>query len=182
MCQVSHLKSVSIVVSCLVRQLSRKFAICTEREYYGFAIKLANCLHALPTLPWQLHSPPGLELPMTGHDSQTEEQVDGVLPPPAPPGFAEAAQAEVEEARKRKKLRLYCFHCNRPEGHSNPYLGAWFYSYFIGLTFGLLHFFGPFRCQCCGRSRLMFRNWAHPKFHSVMARNRAAAPSSRRSR
>ncbi|QEG22796.1 hypothetical protein [Mariniblastus fucicola] len=116
---------------------------------------------------------------MTRDESNSEAGTVGIVPPPSPEGFS---AAELESRKGRKKPKLYCFHCNRMEGHSNPYIGAWFYSYFIGLTFGLLHFIGPFRCTCCGRQRLMFRDWAHPKFHVIMARNRAAAPTSRRSR
>ena len=116
---------------------------------------------------------------MNDHETQFDER-DDLLPPPVPAGFDEAELIEETGSKKRKKVRLFCFHCNRPEGHGNPYLGTWFYSYFIGLSFGLLHFFGPFRCQCCGRNRLMFRNWANPKFHMVKARQRAASTSSRR--
>ena len=119
---------------------------------------------------------------MTNEDPIPETSEEGVLPPPAPIGYEEHAD-DADTRKGRKKPRMYCFHCNRQESHSNPYIGAWFYSYAIGLTFGLLHLFGPFRCTCCGRQRLMFKDWAHPKFHAVMARNRAASPSSsRRSR
>lgn len=119
------------------------------------------------------------------NDSISDAKANEIAPPPTPAGFEDPVVADAHELGSRKgrrKPRLYCFHCNRPENHANPYLGAWFYSYFIGLTFGLLHFFGPFRCTCCGRQRLMFKDWAHPKFHAIMARNRAAASSSRRSR
>jgi len=123
---------------------------------------------------------------MTNEDSISRADASEIVPPPLPAGFSDPMTGGADDTDSRKgrskKTRLYCFHCNRPETHSNPYLGAWVYSYFIGLTFGLLHLFGPFRCTCCGRQRLMFRNWAHPKFHAIMARNRAAAPSSRRSR
>ncbi len=125
---------------------------------------------------------------MTIDDSTFKANHSDVGPPPVPGDFVDPQDSgEFEElgsrkSKSRSKTRMYCFHCNRPEGHSNPYVGTWFYSYFIGLSFGLLHFFGPFRCQCCGRQRLMFRDWAHPKFHVVSARKRAAAPSSRRSR
>jgi hypothetical protein len=121
---------------------------------------------------------------MNSNDGMGDSAQDNqVVPPPLPPGFQnQVVQIDSAEAkRSRRKLRLFCFHCNRPEGHSIPYLGAWFYSYFIGLTFGLIHFIGPFRCQCCGKQRLMFRDWLHPKFHAVVARHRAAAPT-RRSR
>ena len=120
---------------------------------------------------------------MTHDDSLSERKVSEIAPPPTPDGFEDPTVSdanELESRGRRRKPRLYCFHCNRPETHSNPYMGAWFYSYFIGLTFGLLHLFGPFRCTCCGRQRLIFKDWAHPKFHAIMARNRAASPSRRR--
>ena len=116
-------------------------------------------------------------------DAIAKVNVEDVLPPPAPTGFDDSHESGGRKSRKgSKKKRLYCFHCNRQENHSNPFIGAWFYSYLIGLSFGLLHFFGPFRCTCCGRNRLMFKDWTHPKFHAIMARNRAASPSSSRRR
>lgn len=109
------------------------------------------------------------------------DETDDHLSLPEPAAFT-SETSEDSSSKKRKRVKLFCFHCNRPEGHANQFLGAWFYSYFIGVTFGLLHFFGPFRCQCCGRSRLMFRNWLNPKFHAVNARRRAASTSSRSGR
>ncbi|MDB4371011.1 hypothetical protein N9Z44_02810, partial [Mariniblastus sp.] len=50
----------------------------------------------------------------------------------------------------RPRKRLHCFNCNRSEGHFLAHKNRWFYSYLLGLTFGLISFIGPFRCQCCG--------------------------------
>lgn len=163
--------SIPLGLSHFCVAIDRK-SICSLREPRIYL----NAAHSPPEHPSRF------EPLMTQEDSPVEAADLKNVPPPAPVGFEEEASGseEVGTRRSRKKSRMYCFHCNRQEVHANPYIGAWFYSYFIGLTFGLLHFIGPFRCTCCGRQRLMFRDWAHPKFHAIMARNRAAATSRRR--
>ena len=65
--------------------------------------------------------------------------------------------------RNRKRLRLFCFHCNRPEGFYHANRGTWMYSYLIGLTFGLSRWIGPFKCRCCGHRRFFKTDRLHPK-------------------
>ena len=65
------------------------------------------------------------------------------------------------ESRPRK--RLHCFNCNRSESHFLAHKNRWFYSYLLGLTFGLITFIGPFRCQCCGDQRFFSTDRLHPR-------------------
>jgi hypothetical protein len=62
------------------------------------------------------------------------------------------------------RSRLFCFHCNRPESHYNSLKGRWYYMILKGMTFGLVKFYGPYRCRCCGHRRLFSCNRYHPKF------------------
>jgi hypothetical protein len=62
------------------------------------------------------------------------------------------------------KLWLFCFHCNRTEQHYNSLKGRRFYFFLMGLTFGLVYFYGPFRCRCCGHTRLFKYNRMNPRF------------------
>jgi len=107
--------------------------------------------------------------------SQTPEvqlsAIDGIAPPP--PSIQSADDA-AGRRKSRKRRRLICFHCNRPEGHFVPYRGSWFYSFFVGMSFGLVNVFGPYRCQCCGKQRLMFKDWLNPMYHIRGFRHRAA--------
>jgi len=64
----------------------------------------------------------------------------------------------------RKRKRLYCFSCNRPEGHSLWKQHFWYYSFLSGLTFGVVKLFGPFQCQCCGHRRLMSVDLLSPRY------------------
>ena len=57
----------------------------------------------------------------------------------------------------RKRVGIFCFNCNRREGHFLHRENRWYYSYLIGLTFGLIKIIGPLQCQCCGARRLMWR-------------------------
>ena len=65
--------------------------------------------------------------------------------------------------KKKRRVKMHCFHCNRPEGFFTANKGRWFYSYFLGLTFGLGSYIGPFKCQCCGHKRLMKWDFIHPR-------------------
>ncbi len=68
------------------------------------------------------------------------------------------------DGRKRKKTRIFCFECNRLEGHSLYVRSRWFYSYLLGLTFGLVTIVGPYQCQCCGQKRLMCRDFLNLRY------------------
>lgn len=59
----------------------------------------------------------------------------------------------------RKRIGIFCFNCNRREGQFLFRQNRWYYSYLIGLTFGLIKIVGPYQCQCCGARRLMCSDW-----------------------
>ncbi len=92
-------------------------------------------------------------------------------------------QEESGNATIRKKKRdLYCFHCNRLESHL-PYKVGWYHGLLTGLSLGLNHWLGPFYCRCCGYRRLMFADWANPRYWLTMRRlQRQFAPSKRKKR
>lgn len=90
-----------------------------------------------------------------------------------------AARAKPKTS-SRVRRRLHCFQCNRIEGH---FLGAqsrWFYSFLLGLTFGLVKLFGPYQCQCCGGKRLMFSNSLNPRYLYRSFRNQGIAKQKNR--
>lgn len=70
-----------------------------------------------------------------------------------------SSQDNANQSKKKKRFKMMCFSCNRPEYHSPKSGKRWLSSYILGLTFGLKIIFGPFTCSCCGSSRLMCRNW-----------------------
>jgi len=93
-----------------------------------------------------------------------------------------AAETRRGSKGRRKRLGLHCFNCNRYEGH---YLLAYrrlWYSFIIGMTFGLAIIFGPYRCQCCGSSRLMMSNLLHPKYYVAVSKTRSKRKGRSRSR
>ena len=82
-------------------------------------------------------------------DEFDEESLEGDAPP--------------KKKKRRTRVRLHCFNCNRPEGFSVANKGRWYHSYFMGLTFGLGSFIGPFKCVCCGHNRLMRYDFLNPR-------------------
>lgn len=70
----------------------------------------------------------------------------------------------------RKRIGMFCFHCNRREGHFLYRQNRWYYSYLIGLTFGLIKIVGPYQCQCCGHRRFMCADWISLRY--LLRRNR----------
>lgn len=84
--------------------------------------------------------------------------------------------------RSRRRKGLFCFNCNRKEGHFLAKQHRWYYSYLVGLTFGLIKFVGPFQCQCCGSNRLMNTNSTNLRFWWRNFSNDVKSSSSRRSR
>ncbi len=87
---------------------------------------------------------------------------------------------EPSRTRSRKRRKLFCFNCNRPEGHFYFYQDRWYYSFLVGLTFGLIKILGPFQCQCCGSKRWMIANWLNPGFLEVQSRLNKKSSSSKR--
>lgn len=67
----------------------------------------------------------------------------------------EELEHQLGKHRSRKRKKLHCFHCHRYEGHFLSSENRWYYSFLLGLTFGLVRIVGPFQCQCCGQRRLM---------------------------
>lgn len=75
----------------------------------------------------------------------------------------ENVEDEPKKKKKRRRVKLHCFNCNRPEGFYTANKGRWFHSYFLGLTFGFGKLIGPFKCQCCGHNRLLRWDFIHPR-------------------
>lgn len=98
---------------------------------------------------------------MTEHQDTVLAGDAEVLPDRPEDDFVDVEGPGQESSRSRR-FRLHCFHCNRPEGHFVKYRERTIYSFFVGLTFGLIYFVGPFRCQCCGHSRLLRVDFVHP--------------------
>lgn len=83
---------------------------------------------------------------------------------------------DADESRPaRKTIRMKCFECNRPEGHHLAARSRWFYSFSVGMTFGLILLVGPFQCQCCGSSRLMARNELNLRYWMRVIRDRRSS-------
>ena len=78
------------------------------------------------------------------------------------PEFADGFEQEFADdsgrRKSRKRRKMFCFHCNRPEGHFLSAQHRWYYSFATGMTFGLIKIIGPYQCQCCGAKRLMCAN------------------------
>ncbi len=87
---------------------------------------------------------------------------------------------QAEMGDRRKRIGLHCFNCNRMEGHYLLFYRRAWYSYLIGLTFGLAVIAGPYRCQCCGAARFMMSNLLHPKYYLSLFSTRSKRRSSRR--
>ena len=83
---------------------------------------------------------------------------------------------------RRKRLGLHCFNCNRYEGHYLLLYRRLWYSFIVGMTFGLAIVFGPYRCQCCGSSRFMISNLLHPKYYVAASKLRSKKKGRSRSR
>ena len=79
-------------------------------------------------------------------------------------GSAGELEREDRAARRKRHIRLFCFSCNRYEGHSVAARSRLLYSFMTGLTFGLYNIFGRFSCHCCGSVRLARRDYLNPRF------------------
>jgi len=82
---------------------------------------------------------------------------------------------------QRKRLGLRCFNCNRLEGHYLSYYRRVWYSFLVGMSFGIAVILGPYKCQCCGSQRLMISNLLHPKYYAAISRTRGKSSSKRKS-
>ena len=70
---------------------------------------------------------------------------------------------EYEAVGTKKRSRvLHCFNCNRSESFFIWSKYRWYHPYLVGFTFGLVFLIGPYRCRCCGHSRMFIWNWMHP--------------------
>lgn len=81
-----------------------------------------------------------------------------------------------EPRRKRKRHKLYCFHCNRMENHFHSKSDKWYYSFLLGFSFGIASMIGPFRCVCCNHRRLSLLHHMHPRMILRRANGTQAAP------
>lgn len=91
-------------------------------------------------------------------------------------------ESTTPSGSRSKRRKLICFACNRMEGHFLVAGRRWFFSFLLGLSFGLVLVFGPYRCQCCGTDRWMafdslnlrywFRQFRHGEFASPRRNSR----------
>ena len=75
--------------------------------------------------------------------------------------------SELEQdraARRRRHVRMFCFSCNRYEGHSIAARNRTLYSYLVGFTFGLYYYLGRYSCHCCGSVRLARYDWLNVRY------------------
>jgi hypothetical protein len=96
-------------------------------------------------------------------------QVEYAVPPtknlPSQVDDLDAGNIDSQGRRiHRKRREIYCFSCNRLEGHFLWKQHFWYYSFLTGLTFGFVKWIGPFQCQCCGHRRLMSANMLSPRY------------------
>ena len=96
--------------------------------------------------------------PTESDDDFLDDLADKEMSTPLASGDRDDGGFEDERTKGRKRRRMMCFECNRPEGHFLAIRYRWFFSYLLGLTFGLITFVGPYQCQCCGNTRLMSHN------------------------
>lgn len=101
--------------------------------------------------------------------ADTDELKADLVEPREEPEFeVKKAPGELEREdraeRRKRHVRLFCFSCNRYEGHSIAARSRLLYSFLIGITFGLYHFLGRFSCHCCGTVRLARYDWLNVRF------------------
>ena len=87
--------------------------------------------------------------------------------------------AKSSSGSRRGRRGLYCFHCNRQEMHALAYRGSWIYSFLVGMTFSVIWAVGPFKCVCCGRTRLMMKDGLNPRYFYRHWSERAASSGGR---
>ena len=92
----------------------------------------------------------------------TLDQNELALPPD--PGLPPVPANSERKKSRKKRIEMMCFSCNRTDGHSLVVRRRWFFSYLLGLTFGLSLLFGPYFCQCCGSTRWMCHNMLNPRY------------------
>ena len=73
-------------------------------------------------------------------------------------------EAADRAARRKRHVRLFCFSCNRYEGHSVAARSRLLYSFLVGFSFGLYYYLGRYSCHCCGSVRMARRDWLNPRF------------------
>lgn len=88
-------------------------------------------------------------------DASSEGMVSDPVLDATNPLASEYGIPTIKKASSRSRRRLFCFDCNRREDHSITTQRRWFYSFLLGLTFGMIYLIGPYRCNCCGAKRLM---------------------------
>jgi len=77
----------------------------------------------------------------------------------------------------RNRIGIFCFNCNRREGQFLYRQNRWYYSFLIGMTFGLIKIIGPFQCQCCGARRFMCSDWISLRYLLKLHRDRKISRS-----
>ncbi|MEL7498161.1 MAG: hypothetical protein AAFN77_11155 [Planctomycetota bacterium] len=94
----------------------------------------------------------------------------------------EQQAAEEEDRASRKRKRMFCFECNRQEGHFISEGNRFVFSFLVGLTFGLIYVIGPYNCQCCGAQRLWRFDSFNPAFWWLNMRGRTGVGRSKKKR
>lgn len=124
---------------------------------------------------------PSMEISNAEFDKKFDELLTDDSASDLDEDFEDELASEIGARHARKRKGMHCFHCHRHEGHFLASASRWYYSYLVGLTFGLIRLVGPFQCQCCGAKRLMFADWANLRY---LMRDKGALgnPKSSRSR
>ena len=65
---------------------------------------------------------------------------------------------------KRNSRTIYCFSCNRQEGHFISAYSRFILILAVVLSLGLYVFVGQYRCHCCSSSRFMRYDFLNPKY------------------
>ena len=101
------------------------------------------------------------------YDEEYDEEYEGEYEEDYEGEYEEEYEGEHHEERqgsrssssrsRKKKRRMFCGGCNRMENHRRSARTSWINSYITGLTFGLNHLVGPFKCTCCGSNRWIIR-------------------------
>ena len=104
-------------------------------------------------------------VPANADELLTADRVE-IYEEPVFVGEKTPADLEREERAERRKrhVRLFCFSCNRYEGHSIAARSRLLYSFLLGITFGVYYYLGRFSCHCCGTVRLGRYDWLNVRF------------------
>ena len=95
--------------------------------------------------------------------------------------FGPIESVDPEFRKSLRRTRMFCFECNRQEGHSIAGENRFVFSFLVGLTLGLIYIVGPYICQCCGAQRLFRFDNLNP-FYWFQSAKQIRSSSGRRRR